>query len=143
MAKNGNAIVLEWYFKKVEETGRQAFLNVNHRNSMGYAPIFLACQHGHKSTLSEQDDKEFIRANRLRCVKTLLSNGSLASFRTALLGMTPLHWAAYYGDAEVADELLKCGAPQILNTNKHNPVDIAGFRGNQSVVEVFCEHLAR
>ena len=33
MAKNGNAAVLEWYFDKVEETGRQAFLNLNHRNS--------------------------------------------------------------------------------------------------------------
>ena len=107
MAKNGNAAVLDWYFKKVEETGRQAFLNVNHRNSQGYAPIFLACQQGHKNTLDEEDYKEYIKTNRLRCVKLLLSAGSLTNFRTSLLGMTPLHWAAFNGDEEIVDELLK------------------------------------
>ena len=36
MAKNGNAVVLEWYFAKVKETGRKAALNVNGTNALGY-----------------------------------------------------------------------------------------------------------
>ena len=78
---------------------------------MGFSPMFLVCQQGHKSNVDEIEEKEFIKANRLRCVKILLNNGSLTNFRTMLLGMTPLHWAAYNGDAEIVDELLKQGAP--------------------------------
>ena len=40
----------------------------------------------------------------------MLDKGSLTNFRTQLLGMTPLHWAAYNGDEEIVEELLKNGA---------------------------------
>ena len=43
MAKNGNAVVLEWYFAKVKETGNQMSLGINRANWQGYKPIFIAC----------------------------------------------------------------------------------------------------
>ena len=128
MAKNGNAVVLEWYFAKVKETGRKAALNVNGTNALGYQPIFLVCWQGFKSSLDETDDRVQIRENRLTCVKLMLDNGALANVRSILLGMTPLHWAAYHGDHQIVDELMNSGANQLLNENKHAPVDIAGFR---------------
>ena len=143
MAKNGNAVVLEWYFAKVKETGNQSALSINAANSDGYQPIFLACWQGYKSILDEEADKKQIIENRTKVVKLLLDNGALSNVRSSHQGMTPLHWAAYHGDEEIVDELLKSGALQLYNEKKLAPVDVAGFRGKGAVVEIFCRHLAQ
>ncbi len=43
---------------------------------------------------------------RMECVRILLEMNANVNFRTPKLGMTPLHWASYQGDAMMVNLLL-------------------------------------
>ncbi len=45
--------------------------------------------------------------NRLMCVELLLEKGANPNFAAEKVNMTPLHWACYNDDADVAWTLLK------------------------------------
>ena len=49
--------------------------------------------------------------------------------------MTSLHWAAYHGDRDLVQILLRAGAKQTVSKLGYTPVDIAGFSLRREVVE--------
>lgn len=57
--------------------------------------------------------------------------------------MTPLHWAAFHGDADLTQLLLEEGAVQTPNIYGYYPVDIAGFSKNIEVVLIYCKYLEK
>jgi len=79
---------------------------------------------------------------RLEIVKLLLEKGADINSTRAVVGLTPLHWAAYHDDAELVRYLLQKGALQKESTAGSMPVDIAGFMGCKKVLKVFMEHAA-
>jgi len=55
-------------------------------------------------------------------------------------GATALHWAAYYGDADLAALLLDAGAdPSAANRNGSTPLWLAASRGDAAVVQTLLE----
>ena len=56
--------------------------------------------------------------------------------------MTPLHWAAYWGDERLVQILVKQGANQTASIHGYTPVDIAGFCGRKRAVKYIADDLA-
>src|SRR5215471_13728786 len=56
-------------------------------------------------------------------------------------GMTALHWAAYKGDAELADMLLYAGAhtDAVTRIGQYTPLHVASREGNAAVAKVLID----
>ena len=134
-ARNGNVTVMEWYFENMKnKTDR---LGVDDLTTDGFTPLFLACYKGYKH-LDPEEDAEQIKSDRLKIVKLLCNDDANVNFKTKKLGMTALHWAAYHGDIDVVNLLLKRGATPEFSKAGNTPVDIAGLAGRKEVVRAFC-----
>ena len=76
-----------------------------------------------------------------------MEHGVDLNVRSGIVGMTPLHWAAYNKDANVVAHLLKNGAELAFSKKKENgeggvtAVDVAGVCGHEEVVYVFAKWL--
>ena len=57
--------------------------------------------------------------------------------------MTPLHWAAYQGDTDMVELLLKNGAKMIMTKLGDTPVDMAGFVDDSDTVLVLLSDLVK
>ena len=57
--------------------------------------------------------------------------------------MTALHFAAFYNDKSVVEELLSAGAVQLLNNESNAPVDIAAICEHWETVEIFASYLTK
>ena len=95
-AKNGNSVVLEWYLEKRWEH-QYTLPEINSLDKNGYSALFLAIWKGYKGKVGKEN-KAQIRDSRLTCAKLLIEVGADVNFVTQKLEMTPLHWAAYWGD---------------------------------------------
>ena len=76
-------------------------------------------------------------------MKILLAAGANINYMTPKLRMTPLHWAAYQGDAAMVQLLLENDAIQHMTSQGNTPVDIAGFMGHKDIVVTFCKDLEK
>ena len=107
-------IILNHYVKSHD--AKQVASFANRRDTYGNTAIYLACVHPQKASLE--------------IVRHLLDHGANRLPRKMTTGMTPLHWAAYNGDVDVAAALLndKDGAQAVVATNKDKKtaLDIAG-----------------
>ena len=137
-AMHGNPTCLDWIFKKWDEQGIP--LDADTQDHNGYSPLYLVCYKGFLGAETQAFSPD-TKMKRLECIEILLNRGANVNFTTPLLGMTPLHWAAYQGDSDICELLLKNGALQILTKHDKTPVDIAGFCGHGDVVMVFVKHL--
>ena len=99
----GHWQVLRWIFSKAELRGAEY---VNTPDAQGYTPIFLSCFKGYMGAEGIIAKADSTRENRLKCVRLLLAKGAEPNFVAQKVKMTPLHWAAYNDDADVAWSLL-------------------------------------
>ena len=80
-------------------------------------------------------------------MRILLANGADIDVKSKIVGMTPLHWAAYNDDPAVVAELLKAGAKMTFTHRLSNgegdctAVDIAGSFNYEDVVYIFAKWL--
>ena len=134
----GNSEVVEWILSRQEELK----VNVNEVDSNASSPLFLACLKGYVGAEGVGSKTEGVKVKRLEIVKMLVEKGADLNYQREVVGLTPLHWAAYNDDADLCRYLLSKGARQIESSAASMPVDIAGFTGNKGVIKVFMEHAA-
>eukprot|EP00942_MAST-04A_sp_MAST-4A-sp1_P000583 g583.t1 len=107
-------MILDALQKLGNQTATVSF--INRHDAYGNTAIYLACVHPQTTSAA--------------IVKHLLEFGANRLLRKTTTGMTPLHWAAYNGDAEVVNLLLndRAGAQAVVARNKDNKtaLDIAG-----------------
>ncbi|KAJ8058357.1 hypothetical protein OCU04_012549 [Sclerotinia nivalis] len=101
---------------------------IDQRDSGGYRPLCLACQHGHVQVVEkllsyneplrmrfrDQPNKDSplcisAKAGHLEVVKLLIKKGASVKERDEF-GYIPLRYAAYYGHPEVLEALMEAGA---------------------------------
>lgn len=130
-------------------------IQVSELDTDGNTPLFLACYKGYRGT---DPDEEWTKKERWKIVNLLCEEGSDANFQTKAHRMTPLHWAAFHGDAKVVKLLLdnikimdkKGEKGCLINKQGLLPVEIAGMVGSRAsesdkpkyaeVVEEFCKY---
>ena len=128
----GNPTVVQWIVDKWDEY--HVLLDVDAIDQHGYTPLYLVCYKGYLGTEGVTSNAPDTREKRMECVKTLLRRGANINYVTPKLNMTPLHWAAYSGDADLIQLLLDNGAVQLPNSYGFYPVDMAGFCKNTEVI---------
>ena len=133
----GHSEVVEWILSKPELKA-----DVNSLNGNALSPLFLTCLKGYVGADGLGSRTAAVKVKRMEIAKLLLEKGANINFTREVVGLTPLHWAAYNDDAELCRFLLAKGALQKESTAGSMPVDIAGFMGNKKVIRVFMENLA-
>lgn len=92
---------------------------------VGDAERAAAIRAAHPSVIGELSDRDLgaivdaADANDTTAVRLLLQNGWPADVRDAK-GVTPLHWAAWYGNVGMIRELLAHGAPTTVRERTYN-----------------------
>lgn len=84
--------------------------NMNVNNGNGMSPLFLTCLKGYVGAEGIGSRTEAVKAKRLETAKLLVKKGADVNFVREVVGLTPLHWAAYNDDAELVRFLLASGA---------------------------------
>ena len=114
----GHPVIVKMILDALQKLGNQTATVsfINRHDAYGNTAIYLACVHPQTTSAA--------------IVKHLLEFGANRLLRKTTTGMTPLHWAAYNGDAEVVNLLLndRAGAQAVVARNKDNKtaLDIAG-----------------
>lgn len=101
------------------------------------------------SALTAPDDSALVPllaavwAGNLEAIRLLLANGG-RSGGVSHLGMTPLHWAAALGEAEIALELSRGGAePTSLSWFFVTPVELAQINHHPQTERAITGHVAQ
>ena len=106
----GNPTCLKWVIEKWRASGKPLDIDVLDHN--GYTPLYLVCYKGYLGAEGVAGNSPEIKMKRIECVQTLLKEGANINYMTPKLRMTPLHWAAYQGDAAMVQILLDANAIQ-------------------------------
>ena len=137
----GNPTCLKWVIDKWNETNTK--LDIDALDHNGYTPLYLVCYRGFLGAEGVAGTSPEVKKKRIECVRILIGAGANINYMTPKLKMTPLHWAAYQGDAAMVQVLLDNNACQHMTTQGNTPVDIAGFMGHREIVKTFCKDLER
>ena len=132
---------MQWIINKWAEYGVD--LDIDALDQHGYTPLYLVCYKGYLGTDGIAASSPDTRMKRKLCVEALIKRGADINYITPKLNMTPLHWAAFQGDAELVQLLLENGAEQLANVYDLYPVDIAGFMNKAEVIMTFCKNLEK
>ena len=98
-ANFGNPTCIEWIFDTWKQHNQP--IDVDAVDHQGYTPLYLVCHRGYIGVEGVESNTPETRQKRMECVKILIEKGANVNYRTPKLQMTPLHWAAYQGDAEM------------------------------------------
>ena len=106
----GNPTVIEWIIAKWKDAGHELDINVIDHN--GYTPLYLTCYKGQIGVDSPQAGikAHLAKQKRMETIQLLINHGAEVNYQTPKLKMTPLHWAAYSGEADIVKLLLDNGA---------------------------------
>lgn len=104
-AECGNPEVVEWIINKKEMDN-----DMNSKNGNNMSPLFLASLKGYVGAEGLGSRTDAVKAKRLETAKLLVGSGANVNFVREVVGLTPLHWAAYNDDAELVRFLLANGA---------------------------------
>ena len=137
----GNPTCLQWILNKWAEQNVDLEIDVLDHN--GYTPLYQVCYRGYLGAQGVAGNSPEVKLKRIECVQILLAAGANINYMTPKLRMTPLHWAAYQGDAAMVQLLLENDAIQHMTTQGSTPVDIAGFMGHKDIVVTFCKDLEK
>jgi len=120
------------------------------RDATGVSALLFACyQRRHEqaellaAVLPDLDLFEAAAAGQLERVNTLLAEDLARTRIFSADGFTPLHYAAFFGHAEVAAALLVAGADpnaQARNPMLVRPLHSAAAVGQRAVVELLLQH---
>jgi hypothetical protein len=84
-----------------------------------------------------------VRDHDIQKIRTLLSEGDSISDKD-WLGYAPLHWACYFGYADVAELLLHSGAnPNLISDTGRTPLEIAKTMDYKQIAELLRKHGAK
>ena len=139
-SENGNPACIRWILETW--ASKEIELDIDAVDHNGYSPLYLVCYKGYNGADGLVGMTPEMMANRLECAKLLIQRNANVNFQTEMLGMTPLHWAAFQGDAEMTKLLIENGARTILSNVGNTPVDIAGFCGKEHIVSIFANALS-
>ena len=103
----GNPTCLQWIIDKWAACGVE--LDINAPDQRGFTPLYLVCWRGYLGATISSSNSPEIKEKRLACAKILIENGADIDFTSPKLRMTALHWAAFQGDADLAQLLLERG----------------------------------
>ena len=89
--------------------------------------------------LSQQNVAEAAMLQDIDAVRSLLRSGAGVQVSQGD-GATALHWAAYHGNAEMAEALLEAGADaSAVNRNGSTPLWLAAERGDAQVIKLLLD----
>ena len=97
--ESGNPTVLEWILETWANKGLD--INIDEPNAEGLSPLYLVCYKGYQGQESVAKSNPETQEKRMTIAKILLQRNADVNWRSPLLNMTPLHWLAYQGDAEM------------------------------------------
>ncbi len=105
-ALNGNPTCLRWIFETWEKNDIP--LDVDTPDHQGLSALYLVCYKGYNGAegIASANDPQLVMTKRMECVRILLEMNANVNYSTPKLGMTPLHWASYQGDAMMVNLLL-------------------------------------
>jgi ankyrin repeat protein len=141
--------------KDVAELLLANMADINAKNKKGYTPLCLAAARGHKDVVelllahgakARDDDKVtllYVAAMQgdLVKVKELLKSNAGLVFSKDYDGYAPLHWAAWYGNKDVAELLLAYGAKVNAKTEDgFMPLFLAEMSHHEDIAELLRQH---
>lgn len=100
-AEFGNSEVVEWILNKAEMKAK-----VDSRNGNDLTPLFLVCLKGYVGAEGIGSKTDSVKMKRLEIARLLIDKGADVNYTRAVVGLTPLHWAAYNDDGELCRFLL-------------------------------------
>ena len=100
-AEFGNSEVVQWILDKPEMRA-----DVNAKNGNALTPLFLVCLKGYVGADGIGSKTDSVKIKRLEIARMLVSKGADINYTRDVVGLTPLHWAAYNDDAELCRFLL-------------------------------------
>ena len=82
-----------------------------------------------------------------KCVKFLLSCGANPNVKNSHTGMTPLHWAARWGDKQIVEDLVnnksKPACMWIPDYMGYTPIDYAGKFNHKEIVNFLIKEISK
>ena len=143
---------MQWILAKWKKEGKE--IDFEEKDSQGNTPLMAVCVKGYLGSEAIAGKMFSTKQKRLEVVKTLVepnpddpTEGANINVTSDIVGMTPLHWAAFNDDPNVVAYLLKKGAQLKFSKRKSNgegdvsPVDLAGVLNYEDVVYVFAKWL--
>ena len=112
---------------------------------VGKAPDFGAFEHNpaENGKRGPRMLHQAVRDRDIKQIQVLLSEGNSVNEKD-WLGYAPLHWAVYFGYADVAELLLDSGAnPNLMSDTGRTPLEITKAMDYELIADLLCKHGAK